>query len=203
MALSVERPTGASFPAVALRIVADEQTHTLIATSMPHEVHRIRVVEQGWGRDLTGASGWADLTGAFGREGRIAFQGDYGVVSEKDDQVRSITMVGATRMEVGDVAVEAERGWIEAEIEVVDRARNEVTVGLPPEAAEIGRFITIVNEVRSVAYRVEEVREEGGRSVLRLDQAPNDRRGRGDGLPRWRDRDNDDLPAGGYPRVPL
>jgi hypothetical protein len=144
--LDIEGPQDVPFPPVALRIDACGRTHTVVATTAPDEAHRIG--------------------------GRIAFQGEYGVVSEQEGRVASITMVGATRMEAGGVVVEAERGWIEAEVEGVDRARNEVTVRLPRGAAEAGRFVTILNDARSVAYRVEEVHEEGDRTVLRLDQAP-------------------------------
>ena len=144
--LDVEGPPDAPFPPVALRIEACGRTHTVIATTTPNGVHRIG--------------------------GRIAFQGEYGVVSDQEGRLRSVTMIGATRMEVDGFSVEAETGWVEAEIEAVDRARNEVTVRLPSGAAEAGGFIAIRNEVRSVAYRVEEVREEAGRTILRLDQAP-------------------------------
>ncbi|OGG44006.1 MAG: hypothetical protein A3F84_08165 [Candidatus Handelsmanbacteria bacterium RIFCSPLOWO2_12_FULL_64_10] len=144
--LGIEGPQDAPFPPVALRIEAEGQTHTVLATAAPHALHRIT--------------------------GGTLFQGEYGVIREQGGRVRSMTLVGATYLLVGDLAVEAERGWIEAEIEAVDRGRNEVTVGLPFDALEAGRFVTILNEVRSVAYRIEEVREENGRTILRLDQAP-------------------------------
>ena len=144
--LDIQGPQDAPFPPVALRIEAEGQTHTVLATSAPHALHRIT--------------------------GGIAFQGEYGVVSERNGQLHAVTLIGATRMEVAGWTVEAERGWIEAEIEAVDRDQNTVTVSLPSDAFEVGRFVTILNDARSVAYRTEEVREENGRTILRLDQAP-------------------------------
>jgi hypothetical protein len=83
-----------------------------------------------------------------------------------------MTLVGATHLEAAGIRARMDRGWIEAGIEAVDRDRNELVADLPSGSVATGGFVSVVNDVRSSTYRVEGVREEGGRTILRLDGAP-------------------------------
>jgi hypothetical protein len=100
-------------------------------------------------------------------EGGITFNGMFGLIRRKGEQVVQMRMVGGTRLSVGDVTLVTEQGTLKgkvSDVDATDPQDNRVTLDPPlPKGVDLaGGTIHFVNDLpMDTSYKIASVTEDG------------------------------------------
>lgn len=97
--------------------------------------------------------------------------GRFALIRESTRAVESMVLIGGTLLAKGGFSLRMKDAEFRSTIVAVDREKEEILLAGSPRdpAAMIGRFVSLRNADRQIAYRVQEARLEGPGARLRLE----------------------------------